>query len=293
MKKLLATPVLVLLVSVFIVLPVYANDVTVTINGQPVTFADQGPTIVNGRTLVPVAGVFQALGFNVHWDGDTRQVALTRAGDSIIITIDSNTFTANNISHSLDVPAQIIGGRTMLPIAGVLRSAGYNVDWHEATSTVLISSGAAAVAQAPPAQPVTEQAPPAQPTQPAQPVASEVELRVFELVNIERANYGLPPLVWNNTVARVAREHSIDMATGGFHSHIGSDGSNPGERLDNAGVNWTDVMENISAGHPTAEQAIAYWMGSPHHRANILRPGVWEFGAGVYNYNWTQKFAML
>jgi len=117
-----------------------ANTVTVTINGQAVVFADQGPVIVDGRTLVPVAGVFQALGFTTQWHPDTRQVAINRDTDTILLTIGNRTFTTNSTSHTLDVPAQIIGGRTMLPIAVVLRSVGYEVNWDGVSRTVTITS---------------------------------------------------------------------------------------------------------------------------------------------------------
>jgi len=132
------------LVMVLALLPTVASAntaVTVTINGQAVAFADQGPVIVNGRTLVPVAGVFQALGFEVQWHPNTRQVSIDRDSDAILLTIGSRTFTTNDVSHTLDVPAQIIGSRTMLPIAIVLRSVGYEVDWNNTTRTVIITSG--------------------------------------------------------------------------------------------------------------------------------------------------------
>ena len=52
---------------------VFADDaINVTVNGQAVTFTDQAPVIVDGRTLVPVRGVFEALGFTAEWNGDTR-----------------------------------------------------------------------------------------------------------------------------------------------------------------------------------------------------------------------------
>lgn len=84
-------------------------------------------TIIDGRTLVPVRGVFEALGFSVSWDEQARQVTLSRANDTIIITIDSASFIANGISHTLDVPAQIIGGSTMLPIRTVLDFSIYYI----------------------------------------------------------------------------------------------------------------------------------------------------------------------
>ena len=142
MKKIVS--ILLALVMVLALLPTIAlgnNNITVTVGGQPVVFADQGPVIVDGRTLVPVAGVFQALGFVTQWNPNTRQVTITGGGDTIVLTIGSRNFTTNSVQHTLDVPAQIIGDRTMLPIAIVLRSVGYEVNWNNATRTVAITPG--------------------------------------------------------------------------------------------------------------------------------------------------------
>ena len=119
---------------------IQASQVHVTIDGRQVNFTDQGPTIVDGRTLVPVRGVFEELGFEVDWEQDTETARLTRSGHEVVLTIGSINFITNGESHTLDVPAQIIGGRTMLPIRAVLESVGYSVDWSQATNTVLISS---------------------------------------------------------------------------------------------------------------------------------------------------------
>ena len=108
---------------------VYANDaISVIIDGQQVTFEAQQPVIIDGRTLVPVRGVFEQLGFEVDWDGDNRQAILESENYTVIITIDSAAFTTNGVSHELDVPAQIIGGSTMLPIRAVMESVGYYLD---------------------------------------------------------------------------------------------------------------------------------------------------------------------
>jgi len=114
--------------------------VLVTIDGRYVDFIDQGPTIVDGRTLVPVRGVFEELGFEVDWEQDMETARLTRNGYEVALTIGSAIFITNGESHTLDVPAQVIGGRTMLPIRAVLESVGYSVDWSQSTNTVLISS---------------------------------------------------------------------------------------------------------------------------------------------------------
>ena len=131
---------LMLVVSFVPTVVVYADDIHATIDGQAVNFQDQGPTIVDGRTLVPVRGVFESLGFEVEWDGDTRTAILIRHDFQLSITIGSHYFTTNDVVHMLDVPAQIIGGRTMLPIRFPLESVGYELDWDESTRTVVVTT---------------------------------------------------------------------------------------------------------------------------------------------------------
>jgi len=120
---------------------VSANDtVNITIDGQPVAFTNQLPAIVEGRTLVPVRGVFEQLGFQVEWDDLTREVTLTNNSYTVVLTIDSDVFYTNATSNTLDVPAQIINGSTMLPVRAVLESVGCHVDWDNNTNTIVIAS---------------------------------------------------------------------------------------------------------------------------------------------------------
>jgi hypothetical protein len=126
-----------------------AQEINVTIDGQAVHFRAQRPAIVDGRTLVPVRGVFEHLGFAVEWEGSTRTATLASTDYTVIISIGSANFTTNSASLTLDVPAQIINETTMLPIRAVVESVGYSVDWNAATNTVLITSPQT-VAEAPP-----------------------------------------------------------------------------------------------------------------------------------------------
>ena len=121
--------------------PVLASsDVRVTIDGQPVEFTDQTPQIIDGRTLVPVRDVFESLGFYVYWSESRQTAILSRYDLTLMIPVGSSTFTANNVEFELDVPAQIINGRTMLPIRAPLESVGYIVEWNPYTWTVEITT---------------------------------------------------------------------------------------------------------------------------------------------------------
>ncbi|MCL2377909.1 MAG: copper amine oxidase N-terminal domain-containing protein [Defluviitaleaceae bacterium] len=131
---------LVLGLCVFSPTTTYAADIGVTINGTAVVFDGQGPTIVDGRTLVPVRGVFEVLGFEVGWLPGPRTATLNRQGFAVRITVGAEFFTVNDTPFSLEVPAQIINGRTLLPIRAVLEAVGYYVDWDSTSRTVLVAS---------------------------------------------------------------------------------------------------------------------------------------------------------
>jgi hypothetical protein len=133
--------VLILLFAAAFVVPVFAyGGIGVVIDGEPVVFADQAPALIDGRTLVPVRGVFEHLGFEVDWDANTSSAILSCEDFEVIITVGSDIFTTNGARRTLEVPAQSIGGRTMLPIRAVLESVGYAVSWDGATQSVLVST---------------------------------------------------------------------------------------------------------------------------------------------------------
>ena len=98
MKKFFTAFALTILATLFIMLPAYADDIRVTVDGTQVEFAAQQPVIVGGRTLVPVRGVFEQLGFEVDWCPDTRRVFLTKESGGavtleVVLTIGSDNFT--------------------------------------------------------------------------------------------------------------------------------------------------------------------------------------------------------
>ena len=141
MKKIAVSIIAFVMLFAFVpAVPVYAQDVQVTIDGRLVDFPAQRPVTQGGRTLVPVRGVFDALGFALGWNEATRQVTLTNESYTVVITIGSSEFTTNGVSHFLDVPAQTIAGSTMIPIGAVLRSVGLDLSWDEGTSTVHIAA---------------------------------------------------------------------------------------------------------------------------------------------------------
>lgn len=114
-----------------------------TVNGTE-SEIDQGrgtaPVIQNGRTLVPIRAIVEAMGGTVNWDGETQTALLEYNGDAITLTIGSNTAYLNENENTLDTAPAVINGRTMLPIRFIAESFGFDVEWDEDTKTITISS---------------------------------------------------------------------------------------------------------------------------------------------------------
>ena len=117
-----------------------AANISVTINGQYQTY-DQPPVMVNNRTLVPLRGIFESLGATVQWNQDTHTVTATKGNTIIVLQIGSKTAYKNGQPVNLDVEAQLINDRTMVPIRFIGESLGAVVEWDQNNSVVSIVTG--------------------------------------------------------------------------------------------------------------------------------------------------------
>ncbi|MCA9792472.1 MAG: copper amine oxidase N-terminal domain-containing protein [Candidatus Eremiobacteraeota bacterium] len=126
------------------------------LNGRTLHF-DQSPIMQDGRVLVPLRGIFESLGADVLYQPAQRTIKATGSGNTVELTLGSQRATVNGRSVYLDVPADTIAGRTMVPLRFVSEAMGADVRWLPATRTVAIEQSEAPVANQP--QP---QQPPAQ-----------------------------------------------------------------------------------------------------------------------------------
>ncbi len=118
--------------------PKTTNEIGATVDGVQVVF-DQAPVIQDGRTLVPMRAIFEAMGANVEWDGDTRTVTGTKGDTVVKMTIDNSVISVNGNNVTLDVAPTIINGRTMVPARAVAEAFNAKVEWDNATRTVIIT----------------------------------------------------------------------------------------------------------------------------------------------------------
>lgn len=99
-----------------------------------------GPVIINGTTMVPLRGVFEALGAKVDWNNDTQTITATKGAVTIVLKIGSSVATKNGAPVPLAQAAQIMKERTMVPARFVSEALGAVVNWDPATQTVTITT---------------------------------------------------------------------------------------------------------------------------------------------------------
>ncbi len=87
------------------------------------------PVVLNDRTLVPVRFIAESFGANVGWDGATETVTITMGSNTITLKINSKEMNVNGTVTELDVPAQTLNDRTVIPLRAIAESLGKNVFW--------------------------------------------------------------------------------------------------------------------------------------------------------------------
>ena len=106
------------------------------------------------------------------------------------------------------------------------------------------------------------------------------EQRMLDLVNGERASAGLQPLVADDRLRDIARQHSLEMFQDDYFSHTSPTSGSPFDRMHAADIQFEEAGENLAYA-PNVDIAHQGLMNSPGHRANVLRPEFGRVGIGV------------
>lgn len=118
-----------------------------------------------------------------------------------------------------------------------------------------------------------------------------VACQVFGLINQIRGQSKLPAFSFNPNCAQASQDHSQDLSINSILSHIGSDGSNPADRL--AGLNgiFGTIAESIVKGkNLSAVDAVQALMSSPQNAQNILSKDLTSLGVGFFDGIFIQCF---
>jgi hypothetical protein len=100
---------------------------------------DGAPLISNGRTLVPVRYLADALGAQTAWNQSTQTVTIIRGNTTVNLVIGSTAIASNGTSSQMDVAPVVENGRTYLPARYIAEAFGDTVSWDAATQTISIT----------------------------------------------------------------------------------------------------------------------------------------------------------
>lgn len=120
------------------------QEIIVTLDGDKLQF-EQQPIVQNGRVLVPMRTIFEAMGATVAWDAPTKTVVGIKDSTNIKMKIGNKELIKNGQTMLLDVPPQIVNNRTLVPIRAVAESFDANVSWDANRKTVIINTSKSSV----------------------------------------------------------------------------------------------------------------------------------------------------
>lgn len=113
------------------------TPIEVYLNSEIIDFPDQQPLILNNRTMIPIRAVSESLGWNVSWGENV--VTITNDSHVLILYIGKDYYTIDSVRKTMDVPAQIMNNRTMVPIRFVAEAFGYSVGYNGSGSVKLVT----------------------------------------------------------------------------------------------------------------------------------------------------------
>lgn len=140
MKKLTAVFTAIILMLTSLCINVSAHDnISVFVDGQQINF-DVPPQIIDGRTMVPIRAIFEAIGAAVSWDSATQTATAIKNNTTVKMSPSNTAVLINDTSVPMDTSPVIIDGRTLAPARYAAESFGYTVTWDAQTKSVIISS---------------------------------------------------------------------------------------------------------------------------------------------------------
>lgn len=140
MKKIINIFLAITMLLTMFAVPVLAEDnITIYVNEQ-ILQCEIAPYIQNGRTMVPMRKIFEALDAKVDWEGTTQTITATKGDIEIILQINNPTMKNNGVDEILDVPPVIVNSSTFVPIRAVSQSLKAEVEWLGHNQCVYINS---------------------------------------------------------------------------------------------------------------------------------------------------------
>ncbi len=131
--------IMVMILAISFSITAFAQDgISIYVDNEKV-FLDVEPFIEDGRTLIPLRGVFEKLGAKVDWNKSLQEVVIKDDNNEIEMLLGKNKVMVNGIIKDIDVPTRMINSRTFAPLRFIVENLGHDVSWDESTRSVYIS----------------------------------------------------------------------------------------------------------------------------------------------------------
>lgn len=114
-----------------------AGGPKLVIDGQSIS-GDMKPVNIGGRMLVSVRVISESMGAQVEWLKQENSVKITSGDKVLVIPIGGKIATVNGTAVRLDVPAQLVGSRTYMPIRFLSENLGAWVEWDKPAETAYV-----------------------------------------------------------------------------------------------------------------------------------------------------------
>jgi len=156
MERLTVLLVITLLTMPFLgsVAHAYRQGIRVIVDGHEL-LSDVPPQVVEGRTLLPLRLVFEALGAEVFWNPTNQMIIVLKDDTELLMRVGKPIMGVNGDFMQLDVAPSIYSNRTFVPVRVVAEALGATVEWNGDIRAVVITTasdgdGSASASSKPP-----------------------------------------------------------------------------------------------------------------------------------------------
>ena len=115
-----------------------SNEIKVIVNQKRI-HTDVAPEVEQGRVLLPLRSVCEALGAQVNWDPNEEEAHILCNGNYLRFRLNSSVYNKGTSINPLEVPLQVKAGRIMVPVRALGEALDGEVQWHNETRTATIT----------------------------------------------------------------------------------------------------------------------------------------------------------
>ena len=119
----------------------FLDDPQMLVDGNPKE-VDPGrgttPSSINGRTMVPIRAVVEAMLGSIGWDEETKEISIIANGHTVLMWLDKTDLVVDGQEKTMDVAPISVNGRTLVPVRFAAENIGCKVEWLPETSEIVI-----------------------------------------------------------------------------------------------------------------------------------------------------------